>query len=147
MTRGEKAKENFLHGLNCAQSVVMAFADLLEVPEQTLMALALPMGAGMGRLRGTCGAVTGAVLTAGLLFPQTDKNGMYALVQEIARRFTARNGSINCGVLLTGAGLKAETSPQAEERTEEYYRKRPCPMLASDAAEILEEILQERACE
>ena len=51
MTRAQQAKENFLHGLNCSQAVVMAFADLLDVPEETLKAATLPLGGGMGRLR------------------------------------------------------------------------------------------------
>lgn len=144
MTRGEKAKNNFLSGYNCSQAVAFAFADLLDVPEQTLKAVFLPMGGGMGRLRQTCGGVSGAAMTAGLLFPELSKNETYALVQEIAKRFAEKNGSYNCGELLTGAGVKADTSPNADKRTPEYYKKRPCPELVKDAADILEEICKER---
>ena len=49
MTRGDKAKNNFLSGYNCSQAVAFAFADLLDVPEETLKAVFLPMGGGMGR--------------------------------------------------------------------------------------------------
>ncbi len=144
MDRKNNAKNNFLNGLNCTQAILLAFSDLLEVPEETLLALGLPMGGGMGRLRQTCGGVTGAVLCLGLLFPEYSKKEMYALVQEFARRFTQKNGSINCGELLTGAHLTADTSPEPEARTEEYYKKRPCPELIADAAEILEQICKER---
>lgn len=95
-------------------------------------------------MRQTCGGVSGAAITAGLLFPDYSKNEMYALVQELAKRFQAKNGSINCGELLSGAGVKADTLPQAEARTQQYYKKRPCPDLIYDAAEILEEICKER---
>ena len=105
MTRAQQAKENFLHGLNCSQAVVMAFADLLDVPEETLKAATLPLGGGMGRLRETCGTVSGAAVTLGLLFPEMTKPEMYALVQELARRIRTKHGSINCGQLLSGAGL------------------------------------------
>ena len=47
MTRAQQAKENFLHGLNCSQAVAVAFADLLDVPEETLRAALLPLGGGM----------------------------------------------------------------------------------------------------
>lgn len=144
MTRGEKAKNNFLSGYNCSQAIAFAFADLLDVPEATLKAVFLPMGGGMGRLRQTCGGVSGAAMTAGLLFPAYNKSEMYALVQEIARRFKERNGSYNCGELLTGAGVKADTCPTADKRTPEYYKKRPCPELVKDAADILEDICRER---
>lgn len=33
MTRGEKAKEYFLQGYNCSQSVAMAFSDLIGMDE------------------------------------------------------------------------------------------------------------------
>ncbi len=144
MSRAETAKNLFFEGYNCAQAVMLAFADALDIPQQTLKAAGLPMGGGMGRLRQTCGGVSGAAITAGLLFPDYSKNEMYALVQELAKRFQAKNGSINCGELLSGAGVKANTLPQAEARTQQYYKKRPCPDLIYDAAEILEEICKER---
>ena len=146
MSRAETAKNLFFEGYNCAQAVMLAFADALDIPQQTLKAAGLPMGGGMGRLRQTCGGASGAAITAGLLFPDYSKNEMYALVQELAKRFQAKNGSINCGELLSGAGVKADTLPQAEARTQQYYKKRPCPDLIYDAAEILEEIyLKEKA--
>ena len=48
------------------------------------------------------------------------------------------------GELLSGAGVAVSAAPQAEARTPEYYRKRPCPDLVYDAAEILEQICAER---
>ena len=143
MNRPQQAKQNFLNGLNCTQALMLAFSDLLNVPEETLKAVALPMGAGMGRLRLTCGAVSGAAMTLGLLYPNKSKAEMYALVQEFARRFKEKNGSVICGELLTGAHIKADTSPNPEERTPEYYKKRPCPELIYDAAVILEEMTAE----
>lgn len=144
MTRAEQARENFLHGLNCSQAVAMAFSDVLGVPEETLLSALLPLGGGMGRLRETCGTVSGAAVTLGLLFAGMGKAEMYALVQELARRFTAKNGAINCGKLLTGAGLQADTTPNPEKRTPEYYKKRPCPELVYDAAQIVEDLCRER---
>lgn len=98
----------------------------------------------MGRLRLTCGGVSGGVMALGLLFPALNKSELYSLVQEYARRFACKNGSYICGELLTGAGIKADTSVCAEQRTEEYYRKRPCPELVYSAAEILEALARER---
>lgn len=144
MLRAQQAKENFMNGLNCTQAVVLAFADLTGVPEETLKAAALPLGGGLGRLRETCGAVSGAAMALGLLFPGTGKPEMYALVQEMARRFRERYPSLNCGQLLSGAGLAVDRAPDPERRTQEYYRKRPCPELVYDAAAIVEAICAER---
>ncbi|MDE6274083.1 MAG: C-GCAxxG-C-C family protein [Clostridiales bacterium] len=144
MTRAEIAKNYFLSGYNCSQAVVLAFSDRLGLPEEKLLALSLPLGGGMGRLRQTCGGVSGAVICLGLLFEGKSKSEMYALVQEFARRFIDRNGSINCGELLSGAHVVADTSPNAEERTPQYYKKRPCADLVYDAAEILETLCNEQ---
>lgn len=144
MTRGEQAEQNFRAGYNCTQAVVLAFLDDMKADKETLLAAAHPFGGGMGRLRLTCGAVTGAVMCLGLFFPDMKKSELYALVQEFSRRFTEKNGSIICGDLLTGAGIKTNNSPEAEARTEEYYKKRPCPLLIRDAAELLEAMLKER---
>ena len=144
MTRAERAKALFLEGYNCAQAVVLAFAADAGLDEETAKNFSRPLGGGMGRLRQTCGAVAGAACASGVLFPELTKAEAYALVQEIARRFREKNGSINCGELLTGAGLKTDTAPNPEARTPEYYKKRPCPNLIYDAAEILEEICIER---
>ena len=141
MKRAEQAKKYFMEGYNCAQAVVLAFADETRAPREILEQVALPMGGGMGRLRETCGAVSGAAMTIGLLFPDLTKSEIYALVQELAKRFKAKNGSYNCGELLAGTG--ASRSPNAEPRTPAYYQKRPCPDLVVDAAQLLEELCAE----
>lgn len=144
MTRGEQAEQNFRAGYNCAQAVVLAFSDDMNADKETLLMAAHPFGGGMGRLRLTCGAVSGAVMCLGIFFPEKSKSELYALVQEFCRRFEEKNGSVICGTLLTGAGIGADKSPNAEARTEEYYKKRPCPLLIKDAAELLEAMLKER---
>lgn len=145
MSRGDRAKENFMKGNSCAQAVLLAFSDLFDADERTIKSVAAPFGAGMGRLRLTCGSVSGMMMAFGwIVGDRLSKNQLYAAVQELSRRFSARNGSVICGELLRGKGIEASTSPQAEERTAEYYKKRPCPELCFDAAEILEEYLTEQ---
>ena len=75
MTHAERTKNNFLNGYNCAQSVVLAFADEIDVPEKILLAAVMPLGGGLGRLRETCGAVSGGAVALGLLFPDCPKAG------------------------------------------------------------------------
>ena len=149
--RAQRAYALFLQGYNCAQSVAGAFADEMGLPLETVMRMASGFGGGIGRLRETCGTVSGMVLAAGMLrgygAPETGekKTQTYAMIQELAARFRAANGSIVCRELL---GLAApEGTPQAEARTPEYYRKRPCPRLAAEAAGILEAYLAETAGE
>ena len=46
---------------NCAQAVVLSYADKLPLEEETLKKLAAGYGGGMGCMEGTCGALVGAV--------------------------------------------------------------------------------------
>ena len=43
---------------------------------------------------------------------------------------------------LLGLDVKHD-DPHPEERTEEYYQKRPCEEIIGDAAEILEKLIEE----
>ncbi len=142
----KKAQELFNEGYNCAQSVFIAFEDLHNIDRKTAAALSSSFGAGLGRMRQVCGAVSGMAMAAGVLngyYSPTDtekKAAHYKLIQELAEEFKAINGSFICSELLKG--INNDTSPVPEVRTEEYYKKRPCPHLCAIAALILEDKLQ-----
>ena len=148
MSRADLAKTNFLKGYNCAQAVVCAFIDLTNVSETDALRASSSFGGGMGRMREVCGAVSGMFMVAGLIFydgenPSTQQNSeQYAIVQELARRFKEKNRTIICRELLEG--VKVDSTPNAEARTESYYKKRPCADLCYDAAQILEKFLIEK---
>jgi C_GCAxxG_C_C family probable redox protein len=147
MTRREAAMANFLNGYNCSQSIILAFEDMLPVDKTTMSKLASSFGGGMGRLREVCGSVSGMFMIAGLLYgydgPETGqiKADHYARIQELARRFEEKHGSIVCREML-GLGINHDT-PVPEARTKEYYQKRPCAEIIGDAAEILEQYIKE----
>lgn len=148
MTRREAAMANFMKGYNCSQSVVLAFADMFDIDEATLSKLSSSFGGGMGRLREVCGSVSGMFMVAGLLYgydgPETGqlKADHYARIQELAKRFEEKHGSIVCRELL-GLSVRHDI-PVPEARTSEYYKKRPCPEIIGDAAEILEQFIAEQ---
>ncbi|MDO4811792.1 MAG: C-GCAxxG-C-C family protein [Eubacteriales bacterium] len=145
MTRKEKATDLFRQGYNCAQAVVLAFGDLIEVDEATLSRMSCSFGGGMGRLREVCGAVSGMSMAAGLLCgydgPETGevKADHYARIQTLAKAFEEQNGAIVCRELLQLRQKRDEPTP--EKRTAQYYKGRPCVELVGSAAEILEQYL------
>ena len=147
MTRREAAMANFMKGYNCSQSIVLAFSDMLDIDEKTLSKMASSFGGGMGRLREVCGSVCGMFMVAGLLYgydgPETGqvKADHYARIQELARRFEEKHGSIVCRELL-GLSVRRDV-PVPEARTAEYYKKRPCPELAWRAAQILDQMFSD----
>ena len=68
------------------------------------------------------------------------KKELYALIQKAAGDFRNENGSIICRELL---GLEEKnSSPVPEERTKEYYKKRPCAELCALAGEITEKLIK-----
>lgn len=144
---GDIARAYFLEGYNCAQSVVLAFQEELGLEKETAARLASSFGGGMGRLREVCGAVSGMFLAAGLLYGYSDpkdsaaKKAQYERVQRLAHEFSRRNGSIVCRELL-GLDHHAD-APEPSARTPEYYKKRPCSDLVADAAELLEQMMDE----
>lgn len=141
-TKSEEAKKLFKGGANCAQAVLGAFTEECGLEFDQAMRMASSFGAGMGRLREVCGAVSGMLMVLGLKeghYPVGDKLGKdqhYANVQALATEFKSKTGSLICRDLL-GLG-KGPDSPVSEERTEAYYRKRPCLELVGLAAQIVE---------
>ena len=140
--KGKAARALFEQGANCAQAVFGAFAEELGLSRETALRLASPFGGGMGRMREVCGAVSGMLLAAGLLYGYADiedreaKRRTYRITQELAGKFREEHGSIVCRELLGPAGR--DTSPNPTERTPQCYKKRPCPYLIERAASILE---------
>lgn len=154
--KAELAESLFRAGYTCSQSVVLAFSDYaaermeVDVPtaEKMLMRGFAGFGGGFGRMREVCGCVSGMTAMAGFICPvekaadsagRAAKAENYALVQKFAGKFREANGSIICRELLSWAGTAASSRPEPAARTEEYYKKRPCPALAAFAASIVAE--------
>ena len=149
MSRAERAKEYFLQGYACSQAVALSFADVCGVSEETLRKLTLPFGGGVGRLRLTCGAISGMAVVIGLLFAESEKTPenkqkTYAIVQELCGKFKEQTGSLICGELLQNMKVPVEVGGTAEARTPQYYQKRSCAEMVYLAANILEEYAKEQ---
>ncbi len=151
--REKQAVQNFADGCNCAQAVLMAYADLLGLTCEQAAMVAVGHGGGMGRLRLHCGAYSAAIMLCGALEgpegarkehrPQT-----YARVQEVHRQFVERNGTNSCRELLAAAGClepaAGAQAPTPEARTAEYYKKRPCARIIRSACQIIDGMLAEK---
>ena len=145
MNHAEEARRLFREGYNCAQAVFCAFIDLTGLDIETAARISSSFGGGIGRLREVCGTVSGALLALGMIRGYSDpaddrvKAAHYRLVQEYARRFREKNGTIVCRELLKDVPVIPGSDP--EPRTPEFYARRPCLRLAGEAAAILDEIL------
>lgn len=146
MDRVQKAVELFKSGCNCSQAVVCAYCDLFGVDEETAMRMSEGFGGGMGRMRLTCGAVSGMSTIAGLALSKgiagdiPTRTKVYDSVQKMAKAFEEKNGSIICAELL-GLNLPKDKGAVPTTRNNEFYKKRPCAGCVEDCARIIEEYL------
>ena len=144
--KAELARELFLSGSNCAQSVYAAFAEDMGMSRERALLLSSGMGGGIGGLRFTCGAVTAMAMVLGALRGYADgadadgKKRLYAQVQQLHGRFVEKHGTSVCRELLEKNGVSA--SPVPSERTPEYYKKRHCAQYVAFCAELVAEELE-----
>ena len=124
----------------------MVFCDEYGMELETALKISSSFGAGMGRLREVCGAVSGMFLVAGMLYGYSDpkdhtgKTEHYKRIQYLAKEFEEKNHSIICRELLNLG--KEKDGPVPDIRTEEYYQKRPCVALVGIAADIMEKYIE-----
>ncbi len=146
MNRADRAEELFRMGYNCSQSTFGAFNDVTKLSLEEAMKIASPFGAGFGKLRNVCGAVTGMCMVYGYCKgyndpkDKDDKIRVYKDIQNMCNEFKEKMGSYICRDLLK---LKeGEDLPEPAVRDENYYRSRPCVNACRVAAEIVAKYLE-----
>ncbi len=146
-TKGDIAKEIFLEGYNCSQAVFGAFCEDFGISREQGLLLSSGFGGGFARRREVCGAVSGATMVLSLslgystLEDTEAKKKLYAELRMFYDIFEAECGSIICRELLSLS--EKVSSPVPEERTESYYKKRPCGELVKISADLTEKYLKE----
>lgn len=145
MTADQKALCYFHKGYNCAQSVFAAMADQVGMQESAALRFSSAFGAGLGRMRGTCGAFSGLCMVAGycqgnLTGQPEDKERIFALTRQLAADFKQEFGSLICRELL-GLNEEMEASARPGTRTAEYYAARPCERCVAFCARKAQELL------
>jgi C_GCAxxG_C_C family probable redox protein len=138
--RVKDASDMFLSGFNCAQSTAAPFSDLVGMDSKTMIKASAAFGGGVSKLREVCGVVSGIMLVYGLsqdentdLSSKKEKAKLYENGQVLVKEFSDLNDTINCGELLE----VFDKNPMPADRTDEYYKERPCLKLVEDGAQIL----------
>jgi len=146
--KSKEAKKLFRSGAGCAQAILGAFYKECGLEYDQAMRLASSFGAGMGRMREVCGAVSGMLMVSGLIegpskiTSKTLKDRQYQRVQSLAHAVKKHSGSLICRELL---GLpEGPDTPVSKARTVAFYAQRPCEALIGRAAEILEQHLRKK---
>jgi len=121
---------------NCAQSVLTAFAEDLELEEDSSIKIALAFGGGMAGNKNICGAITGAMMVLGMKYGinETDelqKEKVYSLTNALFDKFKERNGTLICRELLGNDLITEET------------KKVICTNFVKEAVEITETLISD----
>ena len=133
-TKIHQATERHKKGYNCAQAVACTYSDRFGMSEVPMFRMIEGFGAGMGNMKGVCGAVSGAIALAGLkqscgdLENPNTKAVTYKLSKQIMEKFEERCGSVICETLKgvrTGKPLCS------------------CPDCILEGARLVEEVLLE----
>lgn len=132
---------------NCAQAVAGAFADLTDWTPEQLFSVAGSFGGGCGGSHEeTCGAISGALLVLGILFPYTQEGDMgakrrlYGLAKEFRRRFFEAFGRTRCMDLLKARPGLSEKTAAADRLGLTAH----CDIMIVTSVELLEGLLREQ---
>lgn len=106
---------------NCAQAVLMPFAEDMGLTREQAKNVAANFGGGMG-CGSVCGAVTGALMAlGGLNFPPEKRT-------ELLRKFQQENGTLDCAALLKAAAERGETKKEHCDRMVEQCLNFVCEL-------------------
>lgn len=137
-----KAQIYFEEGYACSQAVLLAYAERFDLDLKTAKLISSTFGGGMGRLRKTCGAVTGGFMVLGMAYGNEHGNDLpaklnaYARVRELYRKVEAIHGTVECKELLQ----KHATPSEVEERK---HHKIFCRQMVGEVAGLLYEQLNQ----
>jgi C_GCAxxG_C_C family probable redox protein len=143
-SKDELAVESFRSGLNCSQSVVMAYAEEMNFDRNLALSISCGFGGGMGRLQETCGAATGAFMVMGIHYcrmysdNKERKETTYAAIQKFSKEFTVLHGTMNCMELIN-VDLKTEDGHRILK--ESNLSENVCEKCILDSIKITENIL------
>jgi C_GCAxxG_C_C family probable redox protein len=137
MKRSDIATETFNNNLNCAQTVIGAYAEQYKLDKNTLYKLIFAFGGGMGHTNGICGAISGGLMVLGLKHnsEQFDKDTTYAQTRHLMDEFIKRNGTRDCEKLI---GVDFLTEEGKKEFKSKDIKKNICEKCIADLIDIVE---------
>ncbi len=98
---GTVARENYLNGYGCAESILHALngTRVLDVPDTALKA-STGFGTGLGGKGSTCGAVTGPIMAVGIKYgrlkPDEDFDDAYRRTKKITDTYEQKYKTTDC---------------------------------------------------
>ena len=133
----------FKSGYFCAESVLSAIAESLDIRSELIPKIATGFCSGISRTGGMCGAVSGAImgisLATGRSSPAEFVEHTYTLSQKLISCFEKQHGSVNCRQL-TGCDLATD---EGQQHFRENNLMERCHQYAADATRIATSLIAE----
>lgn len=145
MLSTKKVINEFRTGLNCAQSVVSAFSEELNIDKNILQGITCGFGAGMGKLQKTCGPVTGSFMVISLYNSskfndnKTKKEKSEKMIQNFYSEFKEKHGSSCCKSLLD---CDLNTSDGKKYANDNKLFETVCEQCILSSVQILQKLLK-----
>lgn len=140
------ALKHFAAGYNCAEAVLLAVTQALDLDPDDLPRVATGFGGGIGCWGEVCGSLTGAVMALGLKFGRSDpadvhaKERVYGLASLLMRDFEDNFGNVRC-LSLTGCDMH---SPEGRMKARELDLSHTlCPDFVGFVAQRTVELIRE----
>jgi C_GCAxxG_C_C family probable redox protein len=143
-SKTENAIALFRGGMNCAQSIVIAFSEELDYDREMATRTSCGFGGGMGRLQETCGAVTGSFMVLGIYnckkysANRDRKEATYTAIRKFNREFLDIHGTMNCRSLLN---IDLKTNEGQRILKENNLSEVVCEKCISDSINIVEGLI------
>lgn len=141
MNKSEEAVKLFKTNCNCAQSVLLCFADDLGFDEDFAKKVSSAFGGGIGRCGMICGAISGALMVLGLKFSSDlDKEKMYEKTREFLSLFKTKFKYLDCKLL---TGFDMLIPEQRDEAIKLNISDKLCSQFIENSVQILEKLISE----
>ena len=140
----ENAISLFTSGLNCAQAVLTAYSEKLNIDENLAINISCGFGGGMGRLQETCGAITGAFMVFSIyngkkyVENSVKKIMSYSMIQDFNSKFLEIHGTSICRELLN---CDLTTKEGLELMHKHDLSKNVCEKCIRSSVHLIEELI------
>ncbi len=144
MEPAERAKELFIEGWSCAESVLMAVLESLGIEAEWSPRVATGFAAGIGGTGMVCGALSGAIIAAGWRHGRSsltdDRDKLMAITRSLVDAFQKEFGSASCR-MLTGLDL-TDAAERKRAREEGIFEKTCVPLVEFCAAKMAASLME-----
>ena len=139
------ASSRFTEGCRCSEAILTEYGAKFGLAPDLAMKIGCAFGGGLGSTGDVWGAITGSIVVLGLKHGRRDKEDAArriatdGKVKEFLEKFRLKHKHLRCNDLV---GFDRSTPEGHDKAAAAGVFKKLCPRYVEDAADILEELLE-----